>query len=308
MTRLLSAIPLVLLVVSAAEAREIGVATAVVPQTSGTLPSGAAQALETGSKVHASERITCGPQGRAQLVFEDGTSLNVGAGSDLVLDRYVYDPDKGTGEMATSMSKGVLRFVGGRISKKKKVTVKTPVGTVGIRGGIALIAYEPGGALEAKFLFGDAMTVTAGGATRVVERAGLSIRVPPQGRPSAPRPITAEGLGDTLGGLEPAAVQGMVADATAGVDAAMVQVAEFERAAAMVAPIVDGLPGEIARAAEPAAGVANTLAEVLPAALEQINAIEIPDEIQRILDDPSAVIPDPDELPNADDFDVPGVP
>ncbi len=173
---------------------DIGTAAAVIPDAQGTL-EGTARALKTGSRIHASERITSGAAGRLQLLFRDGTSLNVGSGSDLVLDRYVYDPERGTGEMATSMSKGVLRFVGGRISKRKKVTVETPVGTVGIRGGIAAISYEPGGELVAALLYGDALTVSAGGITRSIDRPGLALRVSKGGPPSKARRMAPGELG-----------------------------------------------------------------------------------------------------------------
>src|SRR4030065_738635 len=69
-----------------------------------------------------------------------GLCLGLGAatGSDLVIDKFVYDPKKGTGQIAASFSKGVMRFVGGKISKNEGgVTVNTPAGALAIRGGIA---------------------------------------------------------------------------------------------------------------------------------------------------------------------------
>ena len=45
-----------------------------------------------------------------QLIFLDKTTLNVGPNSDLVIDEFIYDPSRGAGQMAVSMTKGVLRF------------------------------------------------------------------------------------------------------------------------------------------------------------------------------------------------------
>ena len=177
---------------------DIGTAAAVVPDAQGVV-DGAARVLSTGSRIHANERITSGPGGRLQLLFTDGTTMNVGSGSDLVLDRYVYDPDRGTGEMAATMSKGVLRFVGGRLSKRSAAEIKTPAGTVGIRGGIAAIAYEPGGELVAVFLYGDAMMVSAGGTTRTVERPGMAVRVGATGAPGQATRVGPKELGRMMG-------------------------------------------------------------------------------------------------------------
>ena len=72
-----------------------------------------------------------------QVLLVDGSTFTVGPGSDLVIDKFVYDPKKGTGQIVASFSKGVMRFVGGKISKNDDgVTVKTPAGALAIRGGM----------------------------------------------------------------------------------------------------------------------------------------------------------------------------
>ena len=84
----------------------------------------------------------------------DGSTFTVGPGSDLVIDKFVYDPRKGTGQITASFSKGVMRFVGGKLSKNDGgVTIDTPAGALALRGGIAFVdfkqlqgktIYEPG--------------------------------------------------------------------------------------------------------------------------------------------------------------------
>ena len=52
-------------------------------------------------------------------------------------------PKKGTGQIAASFSKGVMRFVGGKISKNEGgVSVDTPAGALAIRGGIAYADFK----------------------------------------------------------------------------------------------------------------------------------------------------------------------
>jgi len=80
--------------------------------------------------------VSTDTNGRAQLLFQDGTALTVGPNSDLVIDEYVYDSATGIGEMTVSISKGVFRVVGGKISKNNPIVFNTPTATVAIRGGM----------------------------------------------------------------------------------------------------------------------------------------------------------------------------
>src|SRR5215207_8719644 len=96
-----------------AAAQEIGAAGAVNPATAGTPPGRPTRVIELGARVIHKERIQTTSGGSVQLIFLDKTTLNVGPNSDLVIDEFIYDPSRGAGQMAVSMTKGVLRFVGG---------------------------------------------------------------------------------------------------------------------------------------------------------------------------------------------------
>jgi hypothetical protein len=99
-------------------AAKVGIASVVEGEPMGKPPQGEERMLRVGIDMDANEKVTTKENDRAHLVFLDGTSLTIGPNSSLVIDKYVYDPDKKTGEMALTMSKGTLRFVGGVISKK----------------------------------------------------------------------------------------------------------------------------------------------------------------------------------------------
>lgn len=171
--------------VSVAEAR-VGVTSVTDGEPLGQPPAASERVLRVGIDVQASERITTKSDDRAHVVFLDGTSLTIGPNSVLVVDRYVYDPDRKTGDIALSTTRGVFRFVGGAISKNSEVIVKTPSATVGIRGGIAQVEVAQNGATTANFLYGDAMRVTNLGQTTVATRSGSQIQVAPDGPPSKP--------------------------------------------------------------------------------------------------------------------------
>ena len=142
-----------------------------------------------GIDIDANERVTTSPDDRAHLVFNDGSSLTVAPSSQVVIDKYVFDPERRKGEMAISVTRGALRFVGGTISKSSEVQVKTPSATMGIRGGIMTVAVSPAGTTSVNFLFGQQLTVTSQGVTRTTNQTGTQINVNQGAPPSLPQTI-----------------------------------------------------------------------------------------------------------------------
>lgn len=73
---------------------------------------------------------------RAQLTFEDNTTVKITEQSKLVIDDFVYDPKKGTGKVAMKVVLGTARYSSGQIAKTnpQAVDVKTPTATVAVRG------------------------------------------------------------------------------------------------------------------------------------------------------------------------------
>ena len=132
----------------------VGVTSATDGDPLGKPPQQAERVLRIGIDVQANEVITTGANDRAHLVFLDGTALTVGPNAQLVIDKFVYDPNTKTGELAVNASKGVLRLVGGRISKTNPITVTTPSSTIGIRGGICVLDVQSNRTIST-FLFGN---------------------------------------------------------------------------------------------------------------------------------------------------------
>ena len=165
---------------------KIGVAAAVNQNLTGTAPAAGSRVLQIGNDVFHRERLVTDARGQAQMLFIDGSAFTVGPESDLVLDEFVYDPASGTGKLAATAAKGVIRFVGGKLSKNQPVTISTPTATIGIRGGIGIVSVDAtSGATRATFLFGQEMTVTsATGAVERIARPGFTTTV--QTRATAP--------------------------------------------------------------------------------------------------------------------------
>ena len=124
---------------SASGQERAGVAGTVNPSVKGQPQGDKTRVLFVGSDIFRNEVIRTDASGLAHLMFLDQSSLTVAPNSEVVIDRFVYDPDSDTGELTMSVTKGVLRFVGGALSKTGKVNIKTPVGNLGIRGAVALV-------------------------------------------------------------------------------------------------------------------------------------------------------------------------
>jgi hypothetical protein len=107
----------------------IGSTKSVKPEASGSV----AGTLSAGSSVHANETIKTGSAGQAGLGFVDNKNLHVGPSSSVRLDKFVYDPNKGTSSVVIDATKGAFRFSTGA-QGKGDYKVKTPYGTLGVRG------------------------------------------------------------------------------------------------------------------------------------------------------------------------------
>ncbi|MBV9861667.1 MAG: FecR domain-containing protein [Alphaproteobacteria bacterium] len=189
----------------AAAQQRVGVSGAVNPAATGTPPGGAARQLVIGQDVLFKERIATTAGGQTQILFLDESSMTVGPNSDLVIDQFLYDPNTGTGKLAMNATRGVMRFIGGKLSKQDNaVTVTTGTATIGIRGGAFLLSQVPGGKLDVIFIYGKGLTITgAGGVTQTITRPGFAVSVAgPGAPPSPPAPAPSGALTTTLSQLD----------------------------------------------------------------------------------------------------------
>ena len=118
----------------AAAATRIGVAAATKNEVEG-VQGGAARPLSPGSQVFALETVKTGAASAAQLIFLDETSLSIGPKAEITLDRFVFDPNRKTGDVVLSASRGAFRFITGS-QDPRSYKIRTPVATIGVRGTI----------------------------------------------------------------------------------------------------------------------------------------------------------------------------
>jgi FecR protein len=179
----------------------VGVTSATDGDPLGKPPTENERVLRMGIDIQADEVVTTTTDDRAHLVFLDGTSLTIGPNARVVIDKFVYDPNTKTGELALTAGKGVFRLVGGKISKTNPITVKTPSSTIGIRGGISIFSVN-GGQTIANFIFGHNMTVTGSGQTQTATRPGSQVIINTGTPPGLPSLLPPGGLANDLKQLE----------------------------------------------------------------------------------------------------------
>lgn len=173
----------------AAESAKVGVIGAIEDRVVAHGADGALRELALGSDVFLNDRITTDAAGTAQVMFLDKSALTVSSNAEVVIDRFVYSPAESTGDLTIRNAKGALRFIGGALSKEKPVLIKTPVSTIGIRGGIVDAHVEKSGATDAIFLHGHEMTVeNLDGKRMQVTQVGSGLSVMSVGSPPVVMP------------------------------------------------------------------------------------------------------------------------
>ena len=193
----------------------VGNANKIVSNVRGVLQANTRN-LAAKDDVFSNEVVNTGADSAARFVFRDNTILSVGASSSVTLDKFVFDPDAKKSTVALSVSKGVMRFVSGNLSKDR-YTIRTPTAIIGIRGTILVVAVALNGATTVSVVEG-AVSVTAAGTTTSVS-SGFSTSVSPGGPPTPPSasPPSPPGLQNmqTALGPEPGVATGAQASTAA---------------------------------------------------------------------------------------------
>ena len=116
-----------------AHAAPIGEASEARNDVTGELET-VARRISAATGVSADEIVRTSEASSALLRFLDNSSLTIGAVSTVVLDSFVYDPDRGTDDTVFNLTKGAMRFISSGARRTHNATIGTPVGIIGIRG------------------------------------------------------------------------------------------------------------------------------------------------------------------------------
>ncbi|MBL6934977.1 MAG: FecR domain-containing protein [Alphaproteobacteria bacterium] len=168
--------------------------------------------IEMMADVYQNEIIETGAKSAIDIKFLDNTRLTLGPNSTMILDQFVFDPRPGKGKVVVNATKGVLRFVSGKLASSA-YKIKTPVATMGVRGTefTVLIDNDGGttvavsdGVVSVANLAGVEVEVEAGLATKVRAQKKDEKAPPPPEAPAPAPPEVFEMIGEMDLALEEA--------------------------------------------------------------------------------------------------------
>jgi hypothetical protein len=86
--------------------------------------------LNVGDTIRTDRRASLG------LTLKDDTIMSVGPDTELTLEEYLFEPARGDLKLGSRLGRGTLQYVSGSIARLQPdaVSVKTPTGTIGVRG------------------------------------------------------------------------------------------------------------------------------------------------------------------------------
>lgn len=100
-----------------------------------------------GTRVREGDVVVTGADGSVGVTFTDNTLLSIGPDSRLAIDRFAFDPTTHKGAFETSLQRGTLAGVSGKIAKQSPdaMKIRTPAALLGVRGTeFVLRTEEPG--------------------------------------------------------------------------------------------------------------------------------------------------------------------
>ncbi|MDO8289162.1 MAG: FecR family protein [Parvibaculum sp.] len=105
---------------------------------------GKAIKAEPATPVQIGNVLKTGKAGSMGVTFKDNTIMSLGPDTEITVDEYLFAPGKGDLKLSASMTKGSLNYVSGIIAKLKPeaISLKTPTGTIGVRGTHFLTKVE----------------------------------------------------------------------------------------------------------------------------------------------------------------------
>jgi hypothetical protein len=101
-------------------------------------------AAQIGAGVQEGDKLVTGADGSVGVTFTDNSLLSLGPDSALTIDRYAFDSTTNAGRFDTSLSRGTLAAVSGRIVKQRPeaMRVHTPSSILGVRGTEFVVSIE----------------------------------------------------------------------------------------------------------------------------------------------------------------------
>ncbi|TNE33677.1 MAG: VWA domain-containing protein [Alphaproteobacteria bacterium] len=180
----------------------IGEVTELVGTVTAKHADGTTDELVQGSSVFQGDILQTGDGGAFTVVFADDTKFSMGENGRAVLDEMIYNPSTESGTFGMSLLQGVFSVVSGKIAHDNhdNVDIRTPVGTIGIRGTHWAGHVRAIGEESVFTLFSGAIVVINEGGSQELTQVNQSVVVTSfTSSPAAPFIMTNEQLFDNYG-------------------------------------------------------------------------------------------------------------
>lgn len=168
---------------------------------------GGERALDDGDDIFLGDTVMTDGDSAVEIEFDDDTVFNIGEGSSVTIDEFVYTGGA-QDKFGATLTAGVLRFVSGSVAKigGDAMSIGTPIATIGVRGTTAAVKIE-GETGEFALLEPDddrptAIRVSNEAGAVTVDQPNYVTRVPGKGQaPTPPEPLSRAAMENLLGAI-----------------------------------------------------------------------------------------------------------
>jgi hypothetical protein len=100
--------------------------------------------VTVGMKLQQADVITTGKDGAVGITFTDNSLMSTGPNSVLALDSYRFDTTTHAGESQSSLRRGTVAVVSGKMVKQspESMKIRTPSSIMGVRGTEFVVKVE----------------------------------------------------------------------------------------------------------------------------------------------------------------------
>ena len=100
-----------------------------------------------GARVRQGDVVVTGADGSVGITFNDNSLMSIGPDTRFSIDRFAFDPTTHRGAFETSLNRGTLSAVSGKIARQSPdaMKVRTPAALLGVRGTEFLVRTEEPG-------------------------------------------------------------------------------------------------------------------------------------------------------------------
>lgn len=101
--------------------------------------------VKEGLLLFGQDSVRTGPNARVGIILRDGSRFSLGPNSELVIEKFEFEPAERRLGMLMRLVKGMAAYVSGQLAQMapNSSQIETPVGVIGLRGTQIAITLDP---------------------------------------------------------------------------------------------------------------------------------------------------------------------